>query len=413
MLTEWTGPAYWIGVLSPPRYAKFLEYLVGWLTVALWWFVCTGNMLYLGQYSLGLAEAMNPGYVATPWQVYLVSAAYTLIITVVNLPGFFKLIPHLMTAAIVIINATWIFILLAMLIRAQPKASAQAVFVDVVNESGWSSNGVVFFLALLPGLLSIGGFDACTHITDEVPSAGRDIPQVIVGSAILNAISGFVMVLVYSFCAGAVNPAGWFNPFCHQPLLNVLKDGLRSDALFYTATIALILSIFLGTLAGFTSWNRLYWSFSRTGGLPFSAATSKLASKDNIPVNALIANAVLVLALSTIGIGSLTALNALFGSSAILSLLSYSLNLLMAILRGRDLLDHSRWLNLGRWGLLLQVIALVWCVFVSVWLCFPLYLPVNAETMNWTVVIALGIVVVSSCYYQAFAKRASTPVSSD
>ncbi|KAF2160549.1 hypothetical protein M409DRAFT_37684 [Zasmidium cellare ATCC 36951] len=402
-----SGPAHWIGVLSPPRYAKKMQYLVGWLTIALWWFVSAGNMLYLGQYVAGFAEAMNPGYKADTWQVYLIANAFALLITILNLPGFFKLTPHLMTAAVVVINATWIFVFVAMLVRAEPKATARAVFVDVVNESGWSSDGLVFFLALLPGLLSISGFDSCTHITDEVPSPSKDIPMVIIGSSLLSAFTGFAMIVMFSFCT--VSPEGLLDPYGHQPLLNVLKDGLRSDALFCIATTAIILTIFVATLATFTSWNRLYWSFSRTNGLPFSAATSKLVSKDRIPMNALIVKLVLTVALGAIGIGSLTALNAIFGSSAILALLSYLLNLIMAILRGRESLNPNRWLNLGRWGLPLQVVAAVWCVFASVWLCFPLYLPVTPDTMNWTVVIAPGIVILAFGYYAIFRKRMNDP----
>lgn len=93
-------------VLSPVKYARFLEYLVGWLTIALWGFVATGESLFLAQWSTGFAEAMNPSYRATPWQVYLISDAFALICLILNLPGFFKIVPYIMTSAVLFINIT-------------------------------------------------------------------------------------------------------------------------------------------------------------------------------------------------------------------------------------------------------------------------------------------------------------------
>ncbi len=371
--------------------------------MSVWWFVTTGNMLYAAQFVVGLAEALNPSFTAAPWQVYLISVGWALLIAALHLPGAFKLVPHLLTAAVGLINFTWLFIFISMLVRARPKASARAVFVDVVNESGWSSNAVVFFLALLPGILSIGGFDSVTHITDEVHSPAKEIPQVILGSTGLSAVTGLAMVIMYSFCT--TNPAGLLEPYGRQPLINALKDGLDSDALFVTALVAIILTLFLSSLAGFTSWNRLYWSFSRANGLPFSGFTAKLTSKDRLPVNAVAVNFFMVAALSAIGIGSLTALNAIFGSAAICSLASYVLVLVTALHRGRAFLDASRWLNLGRWGKPMQITALIWSVFASVWLCFPLYLPVVPETMNWTSVILVGLVLIATVYYLGFRRQ--------
>lgn len=390
-------------MLSPPKYSQFLEYLVGWLTISVYWFITAGNTLYLAETTVGWAEACNPGFVATQWQLYLASVAWAVLLAVVNLPGLFKLLPHLMAAGVVLINCSWFFIFVSLLARVNPKNSGRTVFVDVVNESGWSSDGVVFFLAILPGILSVSGFDAVTHITDEVPNPKKDIPQVILGSTGLSAFTGLAMVIMYSFCT--VDPSVLVEPYAHQPIINVLQEGLRSDALFNIAMTAYLGTMFIASVAGFTSWNRLYWSLSRTNALPFSRFTAKLSSSDHIPVNAIFVNFFMAIVLGALGVGSLTALNAIFGSSAICALSSFSLCLFMAIRRGRAFLDPNRWLNLGRAGLPMQMIALTWAVFASVWLCFPLYLPVTPEYMNWSIVILTGIVVVATAYYLGFRKQ--------
>src|SRR6202012_801452 len=141
--------------------------------------------------------------------------------------------------------------------------------------------------------------------------------------------TGLAMVIMYAFCT--VNPNVLVDPYAHQPIINVLQDGLRSDVLFNIAMTAVLGTMFIASVAGFTSWNRLYWSFSRANGLPFAKLTARLSGSDHIPVNAVIVNFFMVIVLGALGVGSLTALNAIFGSAAICALSSFSLSLFMAI----------------------------------------------------------------------------------
>jgi amino acid transporter len=351
---------------------------------------------------LALAIALNPGYDPPEWHYYLVYCAWSVALFTVNLPRIFKVLPHLLTAGVVVINATGIYLLIALLVRATPKPTAHQVFVEVVNESGWPSNGVVFFLALLPGMGTVNAFDSITHITDELDNPTKQVPQVMIGYGILASVTGFVMVIVYSFAI--VNPLALYDPYGHQPLVQLIFDALRSTALSVIGCLGLILSLFLAGTAALTSWNRLHWSFAREGGLPFSRSMSRLTSTDAVPVNALIADLLLMIAMGAIQIGSLTALNAILGAAVTCGMISYALTFGLALWRGREFLSKDRWLNLGRFGTVLQVTTLLWCVFISIWLCFPLFLPVTLVYMNWTSLVLGCVVVLSTLYWFAFRK---------
>lgn len=396
-----SGPAFWVQHLAPEKWSKFLGYLIGWLTNAFWWFVSVANTLYLAQLTIAGAIATHPTYNPPEWHYYVVYIGWSLLLFVLNLPGFFKVLPHSLAAAIAIINITAIYLLVALLVRATPKPTARTVFVDIVNSSGWP-NGVVFFLNLSPGVLAVGGFDSVTHITDEVAHPSRQVPQVMIGSAILSAIAGFIMTIVFSYCV--VNPEGLLAPYGHQPLVQLIFDAARSDAIAIVGLLGIIISIYLASVGAFTSWNRLYWSLARERGLPFSKAMSKLSSRDSLPLNALMVNLFLLVGLGAIQVGSLTALNAILGGAYVCSLGSYAVALVLALWRGRDYLKADRWLNLGRFGILIQSVALVWCVFISVWLCFPLYLPVTVAYMNYASVVCVGVLVCSLVYWVAFNK---------
>lgn len=79
--------------------------------------------------------------------------------------------------------------------------------------------------------------------------------------------------------------------------------------------------------------------------------------------------------------------------------ISYALVFGLALWRGRDYLAQERWLKLGRFGIVAQAITLIWCLFVSVWLCFPLALPITLAYMNWTSLVVACVAVLSVLYW--------------
>lgn len=101
---------------------------------------------------------------------------------------------------------------------------------------------------------------------------------------------------------------------------------------------------------------------------------------------------VLTLGIDAIQLGSTTALNALLGGAVIRGTTTYIIVITLALCRGSSYLTSDRWLGLGWRGTAIRAVAMTWCAFVSVWLCFPLYLPVTLGTMNWASVVFVGVV---------------------
>lgn len=114
--------------------------------------------------------------------------------------------------------------------------------------------------------------------------------------------------------------------------------------------------------------------------------------------------------LSLINIGSKTALNAVI-SLTITSLLSaYIISIgcvLLKRLRG-EALPHHRW-TLGRFGLAVNVGALAFLLPVFIFAFFPLSTPVTRETMNWSVVMYVGVIGSASIYYWARGRHHFIP----
>lgn len=376
---------------------------MGWLTNAGWFFISAASCLYPAQITMGLIETAHPDFVATPWQTYLVYMAFALLFLTINLPKIFKTVNWLLKAVVFAVNGTAVYLFIGLLVRAKPKQSAHFVFVEFSNHSGWSSNGAVFFLALLPAISCLSAFDNVTHLTDELENPKKQVPQVLLGSFLMSYLTALPMIIVYQFCN--VDPESLLEPAGGQPIIQLMQNAFRSFPMSAVGASLILFCFFVAGASALISWSRLYWSFSREGALPLSGTMSKLSSHDALPINALCWNTFLVLAIGTISIGSTTAMNALLGAANLCIISAFTAAFGLTLYRGRKVLDPERWMNLGRWGDVIFWLSMLWLILICVMLCMPLYLPVTLETMNWTSVVYVGVIFLSAVYWFAVYSR--------
>ncbi|BAE62222.1 unnamed protein product [Aspergillus oryzae RIB40] len=335
-----------------------------------------------------------------PWHHFLVYVGVCINALVVNLP---KVMDWSLSASLVFINGATLFVLITLPVRANPKQSATAVFVSVANNSGWGSAAVVFFLNVLPGLASLGTCDAATHMSEELELPTRDVPWVMVRSALLSYLVAIPTMTIFLFCI--VNPEAMFSPVGGQPLIQLVSDGHASRMLTAIPSALIVVGFAIGSWEALISWSRLYWSFSRTNGFPFSNFTER--TTDGVPVNALILGTALTIVIGAIQLGSTTALNAVLGGASLCSGFSWIIVLSFRVWRGNDALDPQRWLNLGKWGRSLSGFAILWNMWMITWASFPLLLPVTLSSMNWSSLVTVGVVVISFVYYILFYRYRS------
>lgn len=375
-----------------------MEYLIGWWTNCAWLCITAATNQYCADWIVATASAIYPEWEVQTWQTWLMCVGVSLIALLLNLPGGFKLLSYISRSAVVIINVTALFMIIALLVRANPKQSASVVFVEVVNTSGWESLGTVFFLSMLPGLACMGALDSALHLTDEVDNATKQVPQVMMGSFGLGALSGVITIIVLGFCN--INPPALGNAPGGMALVQLFIDAYDSPALVLTTNVLFTICFAIASFSCLTSWSRLYWSFSRHEMLPFYRWTARLSSSDTLPINALILNTVLANLLTLIKIGNTTAMNAILGSVKLFISCAFIPCFALLLWRGRHPLDPNRWLNLGTfWGPILNVIAITWCLFISVWLCFPTHLPVKRESANYAAAVVVGATVIGVVYW--------------
>ncbi|KIM95843.1 hypothetical protein OIDMADRAFT_45128 [Oidiodendron maius Zn] len=385
------GQIYWTAILAPKRFARSLSYISGWLTSAGWLFWLASSCLLTSQLTWALVQVCDSSFVTKLWHFYLVFNACAAAALIINVP-LFRWYPYLLKTMVWYTNLGAIFIFITLLIRASPKQSAKSVFVDIINLTGWDSKGVVFFIGLLPGVTAVNAFDSAAHMSEEMPEPTKQVPKVMVISALLSFIATIPMVLVYMFCI--VDQEALYTPVGGQPIIQLFVDSMASLPMTIVSTVLLIISMMMSAVTVLTTFSRIWWSLARDNGTPFPHLFSKIRSSDELPIPAILFGFAGAVALGAIELGSTTAINAILGAGIICIMVSYVVPIAL-FLFARGSLPQKRYFNLGRFGVVLNYIAIVWTVFITVWLLFPLYLPVTALTMNYAIAVIAGVFLVS------------------
>ena len=347
-------------------------------------------------------QVRYPSWEVQTYQVFLMSLGFAFLGVVLN-TWLFNFYPSLTKFMVYFINLSTVYLLVALLVRTHPKASAHTVFIEVINETGWSSNVVVFFLCFLPGGTAVACFDTACHMSEEMDQPERQVPLVMIGGSLLCALSAIPMIVVYLFCTS--KPENLLNPIGGQPIFQIFKDGLQSEALLTIAMVIYCIAFFSACPATIATGSRLVWSFAKHGGLPFPKWIGYVEPKNKIPINAVYLLAGVSAAIGALLFGPSTILNGVFGAAAVCFFFSYGLPIWLNVLSGRRQLPSDRYFNLGKFGMVINIVTIVWQVIIVTFLCFPIYQPVTTANMNWASLCAVVALIIFAINWVFYGKK--------
>ncbi|EAT81366.2 hypothetical protein SNOG_10867 [Parastagonospora nodorum SN15] len=311
----------------------------------------------------GIVKLNNPGYVIERWHTTLIMWAIVLVAYLQHM-WTIKLLPVLEMFMGTLHILMFLALFLVMLIMGR-NASAEFVFTGFVNQTGWKSNGVAWFVGLLPAIFAFVGFDGAIHLSEETERSAHVIPKVIIWTVLINGPMAWIFAIICLF--GISDFAAVLHTSTGYPLIEILLQTTRSRA-SATAIMAFILTTNFGAMFGdIASVSRLTWAFARDDGLPFSNYFKRIETDQRIPVRAVNLFCGVILLLSLINIGSTVALNAILSLTTISLYASYIIPIACLIsmrLRVKDKIYNSEasyamiseellifgpW-NLGKWA---------------------------------------------------------------
>jgi amino acid transporter len=128
--------------------------------------------------------------------------------------------------------------------------------------------------------------------------------------------------------------------------------------------------------------SRATWSFARDKAIPFHSTFSRVSHKlDGVPVYAHLLSTVIQLLLGLIFLGSTAAFNAFVGVAVICLQASYAMPVAISMATGRKHIVDAPF-SLGRWGIPLNVVAVLWTSFQLVLFSMPAVIPVTRVSMS-------------------------------
>lgn len=242
------------------------------------------------------------------------------------------------------------------------------------------------------------GSDATAHMSEEVKDAARNVPIAIAWGYFSNGIMAIVLIITFLFAMPSVEDA--LNDPTGFPFLYVFKNATSTAGVNGLTAITLLTVIFSNILFN-ASTSRQTFAFARDKGLPFAKWIGKVDPRRQIPVNAIGISCLISCALSLINIGSETAFNAIISLNVAALMYTYIISISCVIYRKvwyPETLPPRRW-DMGRWGLAVNIVGLLYCCFALFWSLWPGDVEVTRENFNWSVVIFVGVFIISVGMY--------------
>ncbi|RHZ53567.1 putative GABA permease [Aspergillus thermomutatus] len=404
------GQYHWVSEFASPRYQKFLSYITGWMSVLAWQAGSASGSFLTGTIIQGLISVRDPDYHPEQWQGTLFVFAMIVVIYFFNVYAA-DMMPLFNNLLMILHILSWTVIVIVLWAMA-PHQSAKAVFTQWTNEGGWSSMALSALIGQISAIyaslsmftlsfgiaLILAGSDATAHMSEEVKDAGRYVPIAIAWGYFSNGVMAIVIVISFLFAIPSVDDA--LSDNTGFPFIYVFKNATSVAGVNGLTAIILLPVIFSNILFN-ASTSRQTFAFARDKGLPFARWIAKVDPKRKIPVNAIALSCIISCLLSLINIGSLTAFNAIISLNVAALMYTYIISISCIIYRKiwhPDTLPPRRW-DLGRWGLTVNIVGLLYCVFALFWALWPSSTPVTVDNFNWSVVIFGGVLAISLVMY--------------
>ncbi|GAB2280027.1 Mitochondrial branched-chain amino acid (BCAA) aminotransferase [Dionaea muscipula] len=398
------GLYYWSAKLAGPNWAPFASWMTGWFNIVGQWAGLASVDFSLAQLLqviilLSTGGKSGGGYEASKYLVLCFHAVFLLLHATINSFQISWLSFCGQLGAVW--NVVGIFVLMiAVPLVAKEKASPNFVFThfNADNGEGISNKVYIFAVGLLMSQYTLAGYDASIHLTEETKNSDKNGPIGMLNGIGLSIIVGWLYILGITFAVtnipyllSADNDAGGYAIAEVFYLAFKSRHGSGVGGIFCLIIVAV--AIFFCGLSLVTSNSRMAYAFARDGAMPFSSFWHKVNAQE-VPVNAVWGSVIVSFCLALTSLGSLVAFQAMASISTIGSYIAYGLPIFFRVTTARKSFVPGPF-SLGRYGILVGWIAVLWVITISVLFSLPIAYPITASNLNYTPVVVGGLLLLS------------------
>lgn len=369
------------------------------------WQAAMASAAYLSATSLqGLVINSQPSYSPERWHGTLL--VFTVISLCFTVNTFLSKHLARVEAVILFLHITLFIIVLSILTAKAPtKSSNHDVWALFLNEGGYESKGLSFFVGLITPVFAFSCADGTVHMSEETRNASSVVPWAMMTSIFINGLTGFCMLIAVLYCIGDIDAAlGTPTGF---PFIEILTQATSSIPGGTALSASLVFMFCCASLTTLATSSRQLWAFARDQAVPNAGVVKHVNSRMKVPLNAIAITSTITCLLSLIHVGSATVFNAIvslsiagfFGSY----LIPFSLFLYTRI-KHPERVPPGPW-NLGRYGVFVNAFAIGWGVVIMFFSFWPSSVPVTAMTMNWSSVLYSGVVLFALVFWWVHGRR--------
>ncbi|KAL3830851.1 hypothetical protein ACJIZ3_019653 [Penstemon smallii] len=394
------GLYYWSAKLAGPSWAPFASWITGWFNIVGQWAGTTSIDFSLAQLIqviilLSTGGKNGGGYESSKYVVIAIHGGILFLQAILNSFSISWLSFFGQLAAAW--NMLGVFVLMILVpMVATEKASAKFVFThfNTDNGEGIQSRLYIFVIGLLMSQYTLGGFDASAHLTEETKDADKNGPKGIITSIGISIIVGWGYILGITFAVTKIpnllstdNDAGGYA--IAQVFYGVFESRYGNGIGGIVCLGIVAVTIFLCGMSSITSNSRMVYAFSRDGAMPFSPFWHKV-NKQGVPLNAVWLSALIAFCMALTSLGNLVAFQAMVSTATIAVYIAYALPIFFRVTLARNSFTPGPF-NLGRYGIVVGWVSVLWVATISVLFSLPVAYPVTKQTLNYTPVAIGGV----------------------
>ena len=258
---------------------------------------------------------------------------------------------------------------------------------------------LAFVLGLLQAQWTYTGYDASAHVAEETVMARLNSAWGVFLSVAVSFVVGYIMLITLTLHIPDI--LATIDPANSPAVLYIVYSNF--DNILFGHIIAIIIGVAMW-LCGFssiTSMSRMWFAFARDGGMPGHKLISQVHHKWRTPMWSIIITSILAVLLTIYS----AAYSVIVAVSTTALYLAYAIPIYLNARNKMQkkgeytTLETAPW-SLGKWGPLLNWIAVGWVVFITILFSIP-----PNELAGWSIVI-LGLFMI--IYWQVDAKKRFT-----
>ncbi|CAJ2504102.1 Uu.00g114960.m01.CDS01 [Anthostomella pinea] len=379
------GLYYAAAVLAGPKYGPFAAWITGWSN----WFVqVTGapSVDYgCAAMILAAASIVNPDYVPTNYQTFLLTAFLMLVHACISS------MPTLWIANFnsvgTTINLAALFVVIIIIPTAtlgDPKFVPNNVAWGVQNFTDWP-DGVAVLMSFLSIIWTMSGYDASFHLAEECSNAAIATPRSIVMTAGSGSILGFILNVLIAYTIKDV-PAVLESDL-GQPFAAYVVQVMPQNVALAVLALTIICAFSMGQ-GCMVAASRVCFAYARDDCFGIVSRPLKKVNRHTLtPINAVWFNTTIGIMLLLLIFGG-AAIDAMFSIGAIGAFVAFTTPIFIKIVFVRNKFRRGPW-HLGAFSFPSGILACCFTLVMLPILCVPSVRGANLtlDEMNWTCLV--------------------------